>query len=323
MKRTTFLSVSGSAVIAAALPFSARASESDFNLTTPTGTIYGTLTMSNANGPVPVALIIAGSGPTDRNGNNPLIQGRNDTYLLLANALAARGIASVRYDKRGIGASAAAAPSEDKLRFDNYVGDAAAWQRLLAADKRFSKIAIAGHSEGSLIGMISAQHARADAYVSLEGAGRRGSTVLLEQLKKQLPDNMYAQASAVVNAIQNGTKPAIPASWPDGLKALFRPSVQPYLTSWFHYDPAVEIAKLSIPVTIVQGTADVQTAVTDANALKAAAPKATLLIVNGMNHLLRDYADTSSMQAVLKGYNDPSLPIDAKVVDAVVTAAAA
>jgi fermentation-respiration switch protein FrsA (DUF1100 family) len=105
------------------------------------------------------------------------------------------------------------------------------------------------------------------------------------------------------------------------MQALFRPSVQPYLISWFHYDPAVEIAKLTIPVTIVQGTADVQVTMTDAKALKAASPKAELVVVNGMNHMLRDYSDTSSMQAVLKGYENAKLPIDPKVVKAITTAA--
>lgn len=169
--------------------------------------------------------------------------------------------------------------------------------------------------------MLSAQRGPADAYVSLEGAGRRGSVVLLEQLKKQLPAEMYAQTVTIFDALQNGHTATVPPSWPQPMQALFRPSVQPYMISWFKYDPAAEIARLKIPVTIVQGTADVQISVADANALKAASPKATLLVVNGMNHLLRDYSDTSSMQAVMKGYEDPSLPIDPKVIGTIVTAA--
>jgi hypothetical protein len=321
MKRSTFLSSAGCALAAAALPFPGLAAESGITLVTNTGTIYGTLTLPKSGGAVPVALIIAGSGPTDRDGNNPMLPGKNDTYRLLAQELAARGIASVRYDKRGIAASASAAASEENLRFDTYVDDAVAWQRQLGADKRFSKIIIAGHSEGSLVGMLSAQRGPADAYVSLEGAGRRGSVVLLEQLKKQLPAEMYAQTVTIFDALQNGHTATVPPSWPQPMQALFRPSVQPYMISWFKYDPAAEIARLKIPVTIVQGTADVQISVADANALKAASPKATLLVVNGMNHLLRDYSDTSSMQAVMKGYEDPSLPIDPKVIGTIVTAA--
>lgn len=321
MNRSTFIGATGCVLAAAALPLSAVAAESDIELVTPTGSIFGTLALPSATKPVPVALIIAGSGPTDRDGNSPMLPGKSDTYRLLAQALAAQGVASVRYDKRGVGASAFAAPSEAALRFDNYIDDAAAWQRKLSGDKRFTKIVIAGHSEGSLIGMISAQRAPAAAYVSLEGAGRRGSAVLLEQLRKQLPDQMYAQTQNMIGDLQNGRTVSVPQDWPPQMAALFRPQVQPYMISWFAYDPAAEIAKLRVPVTIVQGTADVQVSMTDANALKAAASHASLVVVAGMNHLLRFAPDTSSMQAVMKGYEDPSLPIDPNVVSAVRSAA--
>ena len=320
MRRSTFLGGAACAFAASALPLSALAAESDITLVTATGTIYGTLMLPNRSGAAPVALIIAGSGPTDRDGNSPML--KSDTYLLLAQALAAKGIASVRYDKRGIAASQAAGSSEEQLRFDMFVDDAAAWQRKLRADKRFSRILIAGHSEGSLIGMISARRGPVDAFVSLEGAGRRASVVLLEQLKRQLPADMYAQTVTVVDALQNGHTVTLPPSWPPAMQGLFRPSVQPYIISWFKYDPAAEVAKLKLPTTIVQGTADVQITVADANALKAAAPKAHLVLINGMNHLLRDYSNTSSMQAVLQGYEDTTLPIDVKVVNALRAAAA-
>jgi pimeloyl-ACP methyl ester carboxylesterase len=263
---------------------------------------------------VPVALIIAGSGPVDRNGNGPGLQ--SDTYKLLAQALAARGVANIRYDKRGVGASAFSRAHESSLRFEMYINDAAGWQKQLRADKRFSKIVVAGHSEGSLIGMISSQHAPADAFASLEGAGRPAAAVLLEQLKARLQPEVFQQAVPIVAALQAGRTVPVQQSWAQELQMLFRASVQPYLISWFKYDPAKEIAKLQVPVTIVQGTADVQVSMTDANALKAALPAAHMVVVNGMNHILRYAPDTSSMQAVLAGYQNASLPIDSHVVDA-------
>src|SRR5689334_4144240 len=147
MNRSTFLGSGACALTAAALRGRAMAAtESDITLTTATGSIYGTLTLPvGGSGVVPVALIIAGSGPTDRNGNNPMLPGANDTYKVLADLLAVQGIAGVRYDKRGIGASASAMQSEDRLRFDTYIDDAAAWQRKLREDKRFSRIIILGH----------------------------------------------------------------------------------------------------------------------------------------------------------------------------------
>ncbi len=311
MKRTTFLTTAGGTILAASLSGIALAADSEITLKTATGSLYGTLTLPSKL-PAPVVLIIAGSGPTDRNGNSGVIQ--PNSYALLAAALAARGIASVRYDKRGIAASRAAGPSEVDLRFDMYVDDAAAWVHMLAADKRFSKIVVAGHSEGSLVGMIAVQRAPASAYVSLEGAGRPAPVVLREQLKPKLPAALYAQADATMTQLSHGhTVPNPPVE----LASLFRPSIQPYLISWFAYDPAAEMAKLTIPATIVQGTADIQVSITDAHLLKHADPSATLLIVQGMNHMLKHAPDTSSQEAILKGYTDSTLPIEPHVVDAI------
>jgi alpha-beta hydrolase superfamily lysophospholipase len=315
MNRTTFLSTAGGALATASFAAAARAAESDIALSTATGTLYGTLALP-AKLPAPVVLVVAGSGPTDRNGNNGPVRG--NTYALLAAALAARGIASVRYDKRGIAASAAAMPSESEIRFDAYVDDAAAWLRLLAADRRFSKTVLAGHSEGSLVGMIAVQRAPSAAFVSLEGAGRPAQVVLREQLKPKVPPALYAQADVTITQLEQGHTVADP---PAELASLFRPSVQPYLISWFKYDPAVEIAKVAVPVTIVQGTADIQVTMTDANALKQGHPTAAFDVVHGMNHVLKYAPDTSSQAAIVQGYENPSLPIDPHAVDAVASAA--
>jgi uncharacterized protein len=321
MKRFRFIAITGSvAAVAAALPGGALAAETDYSLVTPSGTIYGTLTLPARTTPMWVVLIIAGSGPTDRNGNNPAFPAKTDTYKLLAQRLALAGIASVRYDKRGIAASAAAMPAggEAALRFDDYIGDAVRWVKQLSADARFSRIIVAGHSEGSLVGMIAAQRAPVAAFVSLEGAGRPAAVVLREQLAKNLDDPaLLAQSEQIIASLQAGKPIAVAAVSP--LAPLFRASVQPYLISWFRYDPAAEIAKLTIPVTIVQGTADVQVTLDDAHALAAADKNARLVIVAGMNHMLRHAPDTSSKAAILAGYFNPALPLEPAAVDAVAT----
>ncbi|MBV9027575.1 MAG: alpha/beta fold hydrolase [Candidatus Eremiobacteraeota bacterium] len=316
MKRKAFLTSAALSTGALAVRGRARAAEdADVSLNTATGTIYGSL-MTAATRATPVVLIIAGSGPTDRNGNSSLGI-RPNTYALLAEALRRRGVASVRYDKRGIAASSAAATSESALRFDDYVDDAAAWLRLLRKDRRFSALIVAGHSEGSLIGMIAANRAPAEAFVSLEGAGRPAPAVLREQLKPKLTPALYAQSDDIIARLERGQ--SVPDA-PQELAALFRPSVQPYLISWFKYDPAAEIARLRIPVTIVQGTADVQVGVDDAQALKRAAPSAKLAIVPGMNHVLKHAPDVSSQPAILRGYQDSSLAVEPQAVAAVYSA---
>ncbi len=283
------------------------------SLTTPTGVLHGTLLMPQATSDrVPVALIHAGSGPTDRDGNSPLLGGANNSLKLLAEALASLGIASVRFDKRGIAASRAAGTREEDLRFDMLIDDAVAWIRLLKADPRFSTVTVIGHSEGSLIGMVAARRGEADAFVSIAGSGRPAQDVLREQLGQQLSPTMMAGAARGLDALASGR---FADSTPPGLESLFRRSVQPYLMSWFRYDPAKEIAALTIPVLIVQGTTDLQVSAPDARLMAAAAPSAKLLLVEGMNHVLK--LASGDRNAQMRSYGDPTLPVAPLLVAAI------
>jgi len=278
------------------------------------GTVYGTLLLpSHAKGRVPVVLLISGSGPTDRDGNSTMLPGPNNSLKLLAEGLAANGIASLRYDKRGIGASAKAMAAESDIRFDNYVDDAATLCERLRNDKRFSGVVIAGHSEGSLIGMIAAKRCKAAGFVSIAGVGQPAADVLRTQLKTQLPPELAAKNEAVLQALEQGKRPE---STPPELETLYRQSVQPYLISWFKYNPAKEIASLTVPTLLIQGTTDIQVSVDDAKMLAAADPNAKLLMVVGMNHLMKEVAADRHSQ--LSSYSDPTLPLAPQVVPAIV-----
>lgn len=295
------------AVLAA--PAALAVDEQPVVLSTPSGDLVGRLARPAADGPVPVVLIIAGSGPTDGDGNSRVIAGRNDSLKMLAAALADAGFASVRYDKRGVGASAAAAASESELRFEHYVEDAAAWLGKLAADRRFSGVAVVGHSEGSLIGMLAAQRGGARAFVSVAGVADGASTVLRGQLRGQLPPELAARSEVILAALESGEQAA---EVPPPLLALYRPSVQPYLISWFRYVPAAELARLQLPCLVLQGDTDIQVPVAQARALQAAAPRCDLAIVAGMNHVLKQVpADPARQRA---SYGDPALPISADLV---------
>jgi hypothetical protein len=286
-------------------------------LKTPTGDIFGSLVVPAGRGQHPVVLIIAGSGPTDRDGNSPIdvAPGKSlhpDSYKLLAAALAADGIASVRYDKRGIAASAGAMAghTESDYRFDTGIEDADAWIRMLRADPRFSKVVIVGHSEGSLVGMVAAQRVKADGFVSLEGAGRPAAAVLREQLTARgVPIAMFGP---ILDSLSAGKTVD---STPPAMAALFRPSVQPYLISWFRYDPAAELKKLPYATLVVQGTHDIQVTMNDAS-LHAAAPGARLLTIDGMTHVLK--IGPADPAAQLTGvYTDGTIPLPPELVSAI------
>jgi pimeloyl-ACP methyl ester carboxylesterase len=275
------------------------------------GKLYGVLDLPAGAGPFPVVVFIAGSGPTDRDGNQPRL--KNDSLKLLGQGLAARGVAVLRYDRRGIGESRKTAPREADLRFDMLADDVVEWVHLLRKDKRFAGVGILGHSEGALVGTLAARRAPADALVSVAGVGRKVDVVLREQLAKNLPAKLKEQSDQIIDELVAGRTLADP---PKELASLFRPSVQPFLISKFKYDPARELGKLEMPVLIVQGTADVQTAVEDAKVLAAARKDAKLVLIDGMNHTLRK-ASTAAEQA--RAYFDPSLPLAPQLCEEIAT----
>ncbi len=280
--------------------------ETAITLHTPTGDIFGTLCTPKGFTKGPVALIIAGSGPTDRNCNGPLL--KTDAYKILAHELSDSGIASVRYDKRGIAQSNKAMPDEAALRFGDLIDDAEGWIRLLKADSRFTQVAIIGHSEGSLIGMVAARSAGAVEFISIAGAGETIDKILKRQLQN-LSGGKRDTAYSIIDSLAAGhtVSNVPPAFYP-----LARKSVQPYLISWMKYNPAVEIHNLAMPVLIIQGTNDLQVTVQDAKELSEADKNAKLVLLDKMNHIFRDV--DGGKQANLATYNNPLLPIDNKLV---------
>jgi pimeloyl-ACP methyl ester carboxylesterase len=236
--------------------------ETKITLETKTGRLFGTLCTPKKFVSGPVALIIAGSGPTDRNGNSSLGLS-TDAYKILAHKLSDENIATVRFDKRGIGESGLDMKSESDITFDDFIDDAIAWCKMLKSDKRFTKVIIIGHSEGSLIGMVAAKNGNADKYISIAGAGESLDETLKRQLES-LPNEEKESAYKIIDSLDAGKK----VNHVDtGFYALFRPSVQPFLISLFKYDPKTEVTKLAIPVLIIQGTNDIQITVDDAKAL--------------------------------------------------------
>ena len=279
------------------------AEEREIRLPSKPGDLIGTLLRPDGGGPVPGVLILGGSGPTDRDGNQPGLY--NDSLKRLAQGLAACGIASLRPDKRGVAASHPAAPFEEDINFDDYVTDAVRWSRLLAGLRGITRISLLGHSEGALIATLAGQQAAPARLVLLEGAGRPAGIVLREQLSHAaMAPALRIRANAAIDKLIHGESVD---ELPPALGLLFRPSVQAYLIAWFSHDPVAELAKTGMPALVVQGGTDLQIPPGDGRLLAAARPHVVLAMFGGMNHVLREAPDDWS--ANLMTYQQPELPL--------------
>ncbi|HVU54274.1 MAG TPA: alpha/beta hydrolase [Puia sp.] len=269
-----------------------KSDATNYKVPTPDGELLGELLLPGSGHKPPVVLIIAGSGPTDRNGNN-MMGLRTDCYKLLAVGLEQQGIASLRYDKRWIGESNHFKGRIDSVRFEDYINDARACIRQLRADTNFSGVFVVGHSEGALIGAIASHEEKVDGFISLAGVGIPAYAVLRKQLAQSGLDKAGVERSL------------------DSLKM----GKELYIASWDKYDPAREIAKVKTPVMIIQGLRDLQVGKDDAEKLGAAAPKAKVVYMDNMNHVLKTApADKSGNLAT---YADPQLPLYPDLVPAI------
>lgn len=271
--------------------------------------LFGTLHQPEAKKKLTVLLLISGSGPTDRDGNQ--VQMMNNSLKFLADELAEKGIATLRYDKRGIAKSSVPGFSNADVIFEDYVTDAVNWINFLKTQTQFANIYVAGHSEGSLIGMLAAKRAGADGFISLNGPGRPADEIILKQISRQgTPQEVIDQVKSMIDKVKAVERFE---DVPPYLMALFQPDIQPYLKSWFDYNPKVEIGKLTVPVLIIQGENDIQVELEDAQLLKSGNEKAELKLIEGMNHILKDSA--KDLQQNMATYTNPDLPLNPTIVN--------
>lgn len=286
-------------------------SPDNFVLKVPMARLSGTLTMPKRTGKVPVVLLISGSGPTDRNMNQG-VGLKTNSFLQLAEGLAEKGIASVRYDKRGVGKSLFSGEPE-KLTFDDFIGDATLFIDSLKKDPRFSRVIVAGHSEGSAIGLMAALNRKPAGFISLSGYATDMIGLLRKQLRSAISPAEFKMASEVLDSLKAGKTFQRPL--PGVLGSLLSPVVQPFLISNAKYIAKAEISKLKIPILIVSGTHDLQVGIEDARQLNQAAPGSRLKLIAGMNHVLKNAPEERT--ANLATYNKPELPLHPELVPAV------
>jgi len=279
------------------------------------GPLKGTQLAPAAGAKAPVAVILPGSGPTDRDGDSPLgVKG--SIYRQLAEGLAAKGVTTVRIDKRGQFASGGAAADGNRVFIADLAADANAWAADLKKRTGAPCVWLIGHSEGALVAEVAAQTGQdLCGLVLVSGAGEKFGDILRRQLKAGLPPGaLLDQTLANVDALEAG-RDVDAANMPPGLQMLFAPQVQPFLKATFAYDPAQLLKAYKGPVLIVQGKTDLQIPPGSAERLKAAKPDATLVELEGVNHVLKSApADRAGNLAT---YSDPALPLAPGIPEAI------
>lgn len=266
--------------------------------------VKGTLVTPISEEKMPLVILLQGSGPTDRNGNQAFM--KNDALKKLALEMANNGIASYRFDKRILQAQRLNIAEKD-MRFDDFVTDAVSVLEHFQDDLKFEKIVVLGHSQGSLVGMLAAKD-RADGFISIAGVAQPIDNILTTQIANQMPGLKENVQQTFAEMRATGSS----SSYNPMLESIFRPSVQPFILSWMNYDPKEEIAKLEIPVLIINGSNDLQVEEDEARQLKEANPPADLVIMENMNHVLRKI-DGDDLENS-KSYNEASLPLHPELV---------
>lgn len=288
-----------------------KSSEENMTLNVTSGTLKGTLALPSSKKPYPVVLIIGGSGPIDRNGNNP---NAKPNYLKqISDNLQNSGIAVLRYDKRGIGESNNFKIEESKLRFEDYINDAISWVEKLKKDKRFSEFYVLGHSEGSLIGIEVADKTKLDGLILVSSPASSLDKIIIKQLEPYKNSEIYNKA---VDIILNLKKGEYTNDVPIPLLPLMRADVQGYLMSEFKYDPEIEIKKLNTRIIIIHGTADNQISEDNADILHNSSKNSKKVTIIGMNHVLRTTFSDQDKQ--ISSYNNDSLPLGDKLISNIV-----
>lgn len=255
----------------------------------------------------PVALLIAGSGPTDRDGNGPGINPA--TLKKLSEQLAARKIATLRYDKRGAGGWKPEFGRPEDFRFKDFVDDTASLANYLRGSGNFSKLILIGHSEGGLVAILAARRTPVDRLVLLATSARRQGDLLKAQLEKTIPPDVFKPIASAIDAIMTGQ---IVDPTPPGLS--LPPPMQPGIASAFSEDPIAPLQLIEQPILIVGGGRDHQVARQDFDGLAAASPMAKTLWLPNMNHVLVDVGDDTDNIAA---YNQPERPLNTVLIDSV------
>lgn len=271
--------------------------------------VQGTLIVPAASENPPLVIMVQGSGPTDRDGNQAFM--KNNSLKNLAQDLADSGIATFRFDKRIMNMGKLGIQEKD-IRFQDFITDVASVLEYFEDSEEFGKTIVLGHSQGSLVGMLAAK-GKADALISIAGVAQPIDSIITGQIAAQMPGLKENVHQTFKEMRETGSS----SGYNPMLESLFRPSVQPFILSWMEYNPQEEIAKLEMPVLLINGTKDLQVNQSEAEKLEEAYPAAELLILDKMNHVFRKIEGDQLENS--KSYNEPMLPLHPELVPGIVS----
>ena len=263
--------------------------------------VEGTLLSPNSKTNT-LAIIIPGSGPTDRDGNQNFA--KNNSLKFLAQDLSNNGIATFRYDKRALTMLKRGANEKKikQVRFDDFVSDAQKVVSYFSIRKRYDKIYIIGYDQGSLVGMLAATE-NVHGLISIAGQAKAIDQIILEQIGMMGANDLVESAKKTFEIMKTGK---VDKNFNPGLANIFNLDVQPFIMNWISYSPTEELAKLNIPTLIINGTNDIQVSTTEAELLKKASNNAKLVLIENMNHVFKIVASKDSQENT-KTYNMPLL----------------
>ena len=255
-----------------------------------------------------LAIIIAGSGPTDRNGNQNFL--KNNSLKKLAEGLTNKGIATFRFDKRVV-KQIRQGNVDPNIMFDDFVSDAKDVIAFFNKDDKYNAIYVIGHSQGSLVGMLNADE-NVDGFISIAGAGRNIGDVIVEQVTKMAPQ-LGVEAQKVVDQLKKGKTTT---DYPQVLASVFNADIQEFMINWMKYEPTEILSSLQIPILIINGTKDLQVTEEEANLLKKANDEAELVIIENMNHVLFEIKGDDLENS--KSYNEIQRPLATELIESIV-----
>lgn len=268
--------------------------------------IYGSIVEPKSRSNSNLVIFIGGSGPIDRDGNQSFM--KCDMFKKLAYSLSEKGISSFRYDKRVV-TQIRKGKLDKKITFDDFVSDAIAIIDFFQL--KYNSIVIAGHSQGSLVGLLSINEG-VSGFISLSGAGRTIDMVIEDQISKTAP-MLLEDTKNIFKILRSGK---ITEDFPLPLYSLFNIEIQPFMISWMQYDPKKIIAKIPIPSLIINGDSDLQVDEKEAKLLYNSAQNSEILIVKNMNHVLVEIEGDELKN--VKSYNNPDLKISELVIEKMV-----